>query len=96
MVTITLTKAFCSALSLVLNLTRLALSTIHSVLVINTYVLSHKKEWNIATCGNVDGPRDYHASEVSRRKTEKDINYIWNLKNGTNKLIYKTETDSST
>ena len=36
-------------------------------------------------------------SEVSQ--TEKDIydiTYMWNLKNDTNELIYKTETDSQT
>ena len=36
-------------------------------------------------------------SEVSQ--TEKDkyrISCMWNLKNGTNELIYKTETDSQT
>ena len=36
-------------------------------------------------------------SEVSQ--TEKDKNhiiYMWNLKNDTNELIYKTETDSQT
>ena len=32
-------------------------------------LLSHKKEWNIAIYGNMDGPRDYH-TEWSQ--TEKD------------------------
>ena len=32
-------------------------------------------------------------SEVSQRKQiSYDITYMWNLKNGTNELIYKTET----
>ena len=36
-------------------------------------------------------------SEVSQRKTiVYDITYMWNLKNSTNELIYKTETDSQT
>ena len=26
----------------------------------NGLLLGHKKEWNIATCSNMDGPRDYH------------------------------------
>ena len=36
----------------------------------NGILLSHKKEWNNATCSNMDGLRDYHTSEVSQ--TEKD------------------------
>ena len=26
----------------------------------NGILLSYKKEWNIAICSNIDGPRDYH------------------------------------
>ena len=33
-------------------------------------------------------------SKVSQRQISCDITYIWNLKNSTNELIYKTETDS--
>ena len=33
-------------------------------------------------------------SEVSHRKT--NVTYLWNIKNDTNELIYKTKTDSST
>ena len=34
-------------------------------------------------------------SEVSQRKTHIiDITYMWNLKNSTNELIYRTERDS--
>ena len=38
-------------------------------------------------------------SEVNQREKDKDhydITYMWNLKYGTNELIYKTETDSQT
>ena len=37
-------------------------------------------------------------SEVSQteRQISSDITYTWNLKNDTNELIYKTETDSQT
>ena len=36
-------------------------------------------------------------SEVTRtRQISYDITYMWNLKNDTNELIYKTETDSQT
>ena len=35
-------------------------------------------------------------SEVSQRQISYSIIYMWNLKNGTNELIYKTEIDSQT
>ena len=36
-------------------------------------------------------------SEVTRtRQISYDNTYMWNLKNDTNKVIYKTETDSQT
>ena len=65
----------------------------------NGVLLSHKKEWNNATCSNMDGPRDYHIkwNESEReRQISYDITYVWNLKYDTNELIYKTETDSQT
>ena len=47
----------------------------------------------------MDGPRDYH-TKWSKSDREKqithDITYMQNLKNDTNELIYKTETDSQT
>ena len=49
---------------------------------IYTILLSHKKEWNWVTCGDVDGPRDCH-TEWSKSEREKQISYInaymWNL-----------------
>ena len=48
----------------------------------------------------MDGPRDYYTkcSKSNReRQISYDITYIWNLlKSDTNKLSYKTETDSQT
>ena len=35
-------------------------------------------------------------SEVSQKEIPCDISHTWNLKYGTNKPIYKTETDSET
>ena len=35
-------------------------------------------------------------SEVNQRQTLYGIVYVWNIKNDTNELIYKTETDSQT
>ena len=63
------------------------------------YYSAIKKEWNNAICSNMDRPGDYHAkwSKSEReRQISYDITYMWNLKNDTNELIYKTETDSQT
>ena len=60
----------------------------------NGILLSHKIEWNHAICSNMDGPRDYHTkwSKSDReRQISYAITYMWNLKNDTNELIYKTE-----
>ena len=43
----------------------------------------------------MDGPRDCHTkSSKSDRKRQilYDIAYIWNVKNGTNELIYETNS----
>ena len=47
---------------------------------------------------NVDGPKDCHtaSSESKRGEILHDVPYLQNLKNYTNELIYKTETDSQT
>ena len=62
----------------------------------NGILLSHKKEWNDATCSNMDEPRDCH-TKGSLSQTEKDkhdITYMWNLNTrGTNELIYKIEIE---
>ena len=65
----------------------------------NEILLSHKKEWNNAICSNMDGPRDYRTkwSKSDReRQISYDITYMWNLKNDTNEIIYKIETNSQT
>ena len=54
--------------------------------------LSHKKEWNNATCSNL-WPRDYH---TQWSKSDKDMMVLWNLKYDTKECIYKTEIDSQT
>ena len=44
----------------------------------------------------MDGPRDYHSKwnkPDRERQISYDISYMWYLKNSTNELIYKTETD---
>ena len=42
----------------------------------------------------MDEPRDDHIT--SDRERQITITYTWNLRNDTNELIYKTETDSQT
>ena len=44
-------------------------------------LLSHKKEWNLAICNNMDRPRSIRLSEISQRQTLYDFTYTWNLKN---------------
>ena len=53
------------------------------------YILSHKKEWNITFCRNMDGHRDYHTQwSKSYRKTQISYNaYMWTLKNNTGESI---------
>ena len=62
----------------------------------NGILLSHKKEQNNTICSNMVGPRDCH-SEWSKSDREGQISYdtayMWNLKNGTNELIYKIEIE---
>ena len=43
----------------------------------NGILLSHKTEWNNAICSNMNGPADYHTSEIS--KTQKDKYYVIHL-----------------
>ena len=59
-------------------------------------LLIHKKE-NDAICCNMDATRDYctkWSQSERERQISYDVIYMWNLKYGTNKPIYKTETDS--
>ena len=64
----------------------------------NGILLSHKKEWNNAICSNTQGPRE-KLTKWSKSERERqipyDVTYMWNLKNSTNELIYKTETRAS-
>ena len=45
----------------------------------------------------MNGPRDYHTKQNKPKRERQipyDITYMWNLKYGTDELIYETETDS--
>ena len=47
------------------------------------YYSAIKKEWNNATCSNMDGPGDYHtkwSNPDRERQISYDIAYMWNLK----------------
>ena len=53
----------------------------------NGILLSRKKEWNLATCDNMVGPRRYYA-KWNKSDRERQIPYnstcMWNLKTKTN------------
>ena len=62
----------------------------------NRTLLSHKKEWNLAICDNMDGLRGYYAK---CNKLDKDIYHMISLICGLQKTKQmnkrnKTETDS--
>ena len=57
------------------------------------YYSAIKEEWNTALCSKMDGPRDYHTKWSHTKTKLYGITYMWNLKNNTKELIYKTETD---
>ena len=50
------------------------------------YILfSHKKEWNLAICNNMDGAREYNAKKyVRERQVPYDFIHMWNLRSKTN------------
>ena len=59
---------------------------------IHNGILPSHKQWNNATCSNINGPRDYHI-KWSQRKTN-TIGYHLYVESNTNvtkELIYKTE-----
>ena len=43
-------------------------------------IFSHKKEWNIAICSNMDGPTACHTKWSKSEKDKYDITYRWDLK----------------
>ena len=58
-------------------------------------LLSHKKRWNNVFVATSMDLEIIILNEV-RQKQLYSITCMWNLKNGTNELIYKTEIDSET
>ena len=63
----------------------------------NEIVLSSKKEWNNAICGDMDGSRDFHTewSQSDRKRQIRNITYMWNLKKLQMNLFTK-QRDSQT
>ena len=60
-------------------------------------LLSHKKEWNLTICSNMDGLGGHYAKwnkSDRERKILYNITYMWNLKNTTNSEYNKEEADS--
>ena len=50
----------------------------------NGILASHEKEWNLAICDNIDGPRGYYKTGNKKdrgRQILYDFTYMWNLKN---------------
>ena len=60
------------------------------------YYLAIKKNEIMPSEATWRDPEIIILSEISQRQVSYDIPYMWNLKKDTNKLIYKTETDSQT
>ena len=60
----------------------------------NGILFSHKKEWNLAICDNVDVPWGHYAN-WNKSDIEKQIlyslTYMWNLKNKTKTKLINTE-----
>ena len=61
------------------------------------FLLKHKKEWDLAICNSIDGPRGHYAKwnkSDRERQTPHDFTYIWNLKAKQMNKQNKAETDS--
>ena len=63
----------------------------------NEMLLSHKKEWNLSICSNMDGPRGYHVKwSTSDREIQvpTDFTSMWNPNKWTKQnrnIVIKTE-----
>ena len=59
---------------------------IYFIYLYNEILFSHKKEWHVAICNNVDGSREYNAKwnkPVRERQIPYDFTHMWNLRNET-------------
>ena len=65
----------------------------------NGILLSHKKEWNNASCGNMDEPRDYHSKWSQEKDKYHAISFIYGIEKmaqGTSPVIQWSQWDAFT
>ena len=64
----------------------------------NTTTQPWKKEWDFAICYNRDGLGGNYAKWNKSEKdiSERQILYMWNLKNGTEEFIYRAAVEKQT
>ena len=60
----------------------------------NGILLSHKKDEIMPFAATYMDLENVVLREVRQRQISYDLTYKWNLKKGTNELIYKTDIDS--
>ena len=60
----------------------------------NGILLSHKKDEIMPFAATYMDLENVVLREVRQRQISYDLTYKWNLKKGTNELIYKTDKDS--
>ena len=57
-------------------------------------LLSLEKDWNLAICNNMDGPRGYYAKwskSDTKRQIPYDFTYMWNIKKEQNKWLKRKQ-----
>ena len=56
--------------------------------------LKDKKEWNLAICNNMDGPRGYYGkwNKSYKDKYSYNLTDMWNLENKANKQTKQKQT----
>ena len=62
---------------------------------IDKWNISHKREWNLAICDNMDVPWGYYAKwnkSDRERQIPYNLIYMWDLKNKTNKQTKQNKT----
>ena len=63
-------------------------------IIYNGMSLGHRKEWNNAIWGNMEGPGDYQVNQTEKDKIPYDITHTRSLKYDTNECLCETERDS--
>lgn len=60
----------------------------------NGVLLSHKKEWNLAICNNMDGPREYYAKCLSQKDKYHMISPVYQIFKNETKRNRLTNTEN--